>query len=148
MDALTFTIPGQPVPQPRPRVSTWGGRGRAYTPAEHGIHAFRQAVAIRATLAAKAAGWKAAEGPVELSVEAVFQRPPSHLLKSGEPRPKAPAFPPKCDWDNLGKGVSDAVTDSGAVWLDDDQVVDGRVRKRYAARGEQPRTIVTVRAAR
>jgi len=43
--------------------------------------------------------------------------------------------------------VADAITDSGSVWLDDDQVVDGRVRKRYAAKGEPARTVVTVRRA-
>lgn len=145
MDALSFDVAGPPVPQPRPKISTWGGRGRAYVEARHPIHAYRQAITIRAAMVAKAAGWAVAAGPVVLEVEAVFGRPPSHLTKAGTPRPSAPAFPPKCDWDNLGKGVADAITDSGRVWHDDDQVVDGRVRKRYAVAGEQPRTIVTVR---
>lgn len=144
MDAITFTVPGPPVPQPRPKISTWGGRGRAYVEARHPIHAYRQAIVLAATVAARG-GWTRADGPVVLEVETIMQRPPSHLTKAGEPRPSAPAYPPRCDWDNLGKGVADAITDSGAVWLDDDQVVDGRVRKRYAARGEQARTVVTVR---
>lgn len=143
MDAITFTVPGQPVPQPRPRISTRGGFGRAYTPTGHPITAYRQAIALAARVAA--AGRTPAAGPVVLEVVAVFGRPPSHLNKSGEPRASAPAWPPKCDWDNLGKGVSDAITDSGAIWTDDDQVVDGRVVKRYAQAGEEPRTIVTVR---
>lgn len=146
MDALTFTIPGPPVPQPRPKISTWGGRGRAYVEKGHAIHAYRQAVELAAQLAARG-GWQATEGPVVLEVEAVFARPPSHLTKTGEPRSTAPAFPPRCDWDNLGKGVSDAIKTSGAVFVDDDQVVDGRVRKRYAAKGEPARTVVTVRRA-
>lgn len=146
MDALTFTIPGPPVPQPRPKISTWGGRGRAYVEARHPIHAYREAIALAATIAARG-GWTRTDGPVVLEVEAIFARPPSHLTKTGEPRSTAPAFPPRCDFDNVGKGVADAITTSGAVWLDDDQVVDGRVRKRYAERGEPARTVVTVRRA-
>lgn len=146
MDALTFTIAGPPVPQPRPKISTLGGRGRAYVKARHPIHAYRQAIALAAAAAARA-GWTHTDAAVVLEVEAIFARPPSHLTKTGEPRSGAPAFPPRCDWDNLGKGVSDAIKSSGAVWRDDDQVVDGRVRKRYAARGEPARTVVVIRRA-
>lgn len=146
MDAITFTIPGPPVPQPRPKISTWGGRGRAYVEKGHPIHAYRQAVELAAKIAARG-GWKQTDGPVELEILAIFARPPSHLTKTGEPRSTAPAFPPRCDWDNLGKGVADAITNSGALWVDDDQVVDGRVRKRYAEKGEPARTVVAVRRA-
>ena len=146
MDALTFTVPGPPVPQPRPKISTWGGRGRAYVEARHPIHAYREAIALAAQIAARS-GWDKADGPVVLEVEAIFGRPPSHMTRSGEPRSTAKAFPPRCDWDNIGKGVADAITTAGSVWLDDDQVVDGRVRKRYAGPGELARTVVTVRRA-
>jgi Holliday junction resolvase RusA-like endonuclease len=78
-------------------------------------------------------------------VEFIFARPPSHWTKSGLAA-SAPAIPPKCDWDNLGKAVSDAITDSGVIWGDDDQVVDATVRKRYAARREQARTIIRIRS--
>lgn len=149
MDAITFTVDGPPVPQPRARISTWGGRGRAYTPKDHAIHPYRQAIAIRATLAAKAAGWAVTDRPVVLEVLALFSRPASHLTKSvkgpAQVRRGAPAFPPRNDWDNLGKAVSDAITDSGAVWADDDQVVDARVLKRYTS--GTPRTVVTIREA-
>lgn len=146
MDAITFTVPGPPVPQPRPKISTWGGRGQAYVEKGHPIHAYRQAVQLAAVAAARQAKHEQTDGPVVLVVEAVFARPPSHLNKAGEPRASAPSFPPRADWDNLGKGLCDAITDSGAIWSDDDQVVDGRVVKRYG-RGpaDAPRTIVTVR---
>jgi Holliday junction resolvase RusA-like endonuclease len=145
MDAITFTVPGQPVPQPRPRISTWGGRGRAYTPAHHPIHAYRQAVALAARIAGNGAA--RLDGPVALVVECIFGRPPSHVTKGGRLAKGAPAIPPRCDWDNLGKGVCDAITDSGAIWMDDELVVDGRVLKRYAGPGEAPGTIVTIRRA-
>lgn len=144
MDALTFTVDGQPVPQPRPRISTWGGRGRAYTPKDHPVTAYRQAVAIRATLAAKAARWTMATGPVEIEVACTFQRPASHATKAGGVRSTAPAFPPRADVDNLAKSVLDAVSDSGVVWEDDDQVVRLVVSKGYAARAGVVVTIRTV----
>lgn len=151
MDAtwqLSFTISGPPVPQPRPRISTRGGFGRAYVESKHPIHAYRQAVEIEAVEAARQARHRPTKDPVVLEVVAVFGRPPSHLAKSGKPRPSAPLFPPRCDWDNLGKGVSDAITCTKAIWFDDDQVVDGRSRKRYSVGPEDPpRTIVTVRPA-
>lgn len=148
MDAIEFNVEGQPVAQPRPRISTWGGRGRAYTPSGHPVNAYRQHIAIRASLAAKAARWAVADGPVALEVVAVFARPPSHLTKSvkgpARLRAGAPAFPAKNDWDNVGKAVSDAITDSGLVWVDDGQVVDSRVVKRYGQPGEQPGTRIRI----
>lgn len=135
MDAITFTVPGQPVPQPRPRVSTWGGRGRAYTPAGHKIHAYRQAV----VLLAKATG-RTVAGPVSLTVKAVFERPPSHWRKRGL-RENAPQWP-RADGDNLAKGVADAITDAG-LWRDDDQVVEWHVRKSF---GTPARTEITIRS--
>ena len=142
MEAITFHGPGQPVPQPRHKISTRGGFGRAYIAARHPIHAYKQAI----ILAAKLAGQKRREGGgVSLEINFVFARPPSHWTKSGLAK-GAPAIPPKCDWDNLGKAVSDAITDSAAIWIDDDQVVEAVVRKRYADRHELPGTTVTVRS--
>ena len=142
MDAITFTVDGPPVPQPRPRNSTWCGRGRAYTPKDHPVTAYRQAVAIRAALAAKAARWDQATGPVEVEISCQFTRPPSHLIKGRQLRTGAPAFPPRADVDNLAKAVLDAVSDSGVVWEDDDQVVRLVVSKGYAARAG---VVVTIR---
>lgn len=140
---ITFEIQGQPVPQPRPRVSTRGGFARAYTPKGHAIHGYRQAV----ELLAKTNGWREgpAAGPVSVEIDCYLQRPPSHLTKAGEVRPSAPAWPGRCDVDNLAKAVLDAITDAGTLWADDDQVVELVVRKQYARRGAAGRTIVTVR---
>lgn len=133
----TFTVPGQPVPQPRARVSTRGGFARAYTPAKHPVHAFRQAV----TLSAAAAGMTAIDGAYELTVEAVFARPASHLRKSGIAS-KAPAYPGhSCgDCDNIAKAVQDSLP-----FHDDTQVVRLIVSKRYASLVEPSHTVVSVR---
>jgi Holliday junction resolvase RusA-like endonuclease len=65
------------------------------------------------------------------------------VLRSGKLARAAKPYPPRCDWDNLGKGISDALT--GIAWHDDEQVVDGRCRKRYGEPGEAARTVVTIR---
>jgi crossover junction endodeoxyribonuclease RusA len=143
MDApseIVFEVPGQPVPQPRHKVAARGRFAHAYIPAHHPIHAYRETIALVGR-AARVEGWPTA-GPVAVEIEAVFGRPPSHWRKSGLAA-DAPAWPPRCDWDNLAKGICDALT--GILWHDDDQVIDGRCRKRYAERGEAPRTLVMVR---
>lgn len=143
MDAtsITFEIPGQPVPQPRARMAR---SGHAYTP-DNGIVAYKAAAILAARVAA--AGRTTSPDAHAINLEFVIERPPSHRRKDGSLTPKAPPWPPKRagDWDNLCKGVCDAITASRAVWLDDDQVVAWGGSKRYAAAGEAPRTIVTVR---
>jgi Holliday junction resolvase RusA-like endonuclease len=124
--AITFSGPGDPVPQPRPRVSTVGGFGRAYVPKDHAIHAYRQAVA----LAARAAGLVEATAPVSVIVDAVFARPKSHLTKSGV-KASAPALP-RPDVDNLGKAVLDALQE---VMGDDTNVGRLLVEKTWGTEG-------------
>ena len=135
---MEIIVPGQPVPQPRPRFTRRGG-GRTYTPTGHAINGYRQAI----ELVARAAGKKFA-GATLLDVDAIYERPPSHWRKH-DLKPDAPAWP-RGDGDNVLKAVADALTDAG-VWPDDDQVVDWHIRKRYAARNEKARTIIRVREA-
>lgn len=136
--AFTFEVPGQPCPQPRARMTR---TGHTYTP-DNGIVAYKAAV----TLLARAGGRGQTRDPYGIEIEFVIERPPSHWRR-GQLRPDAPGYPPKRagDWDNLAKGVCDAITTSAAVWHDDDQVVEALVRRRYAAAGEPARTVVTVR---
>jgi Holliday junction resolvase RusA-like endonuclease len=110
-----------------------GGRPVSFVPREHPIHAYREAIA----LAAQAAGVKQLAGPLVVEVEAVFGRPPSHLLKSGAVRNGAPMIP-RPDWDNIAKGVCDAILDQDSV------IAKGSCEKRYAVAGEQPHTKVLV----
>jgi Holliday junction resolvase RusA-like endonuclease len=130
--AITFSVPGDPVPQPRPRVSTVGGFARAYVPKSHAIHAYRQAVA----LAARAAGLREATSPVSVIVDAVFCRPKSHLTKSGV-KATAPVLP-RPDVDNIAKACLDALQD---VMGDDTNVSRLVVEKSWGAEG---RTTVRV----
>jgi Holliday junction resolvase RusA-like endonuclease len=127
MTLVSFRVYGDPVPQPRPRVSTFGGHARAYVQKTHPIHAFREAV----RLAALAAGVQRSTGPVEVSILAVFARPPSHRKADGSLRAGAPLYPGhRCgDSDNLAKGILDGL--QGVAFDDDDQADLGYVRRRY-----------------
>lgn len=131
-----FRVPGDPVPQSRPRVTRRGGVYYADR-----IVRYRHHVQV----AARAAGLPLREGPLWLGIECVFERPKSHLKKRGGVgvRPDAPAFPyAKGDCTNIAKGIEDAL--NGIGWLDDSQVVEIQVRKRYAKPGEDPAAIVTI----
>jgi len=123
---VTLSIPGDPVPQPRPRVSTAGGFARAYVPQSHPIHAYRQAIA----LAASAAGLREQSRPVSVIIDAVFARPKSHLTKSGV-KATAPTLP-RPDVDNLGKAVLDALQE---VMGDDTHVARLVVEKSWGTEG-------------
>ena len=120
---MIFRVQGEPVPQPRPRVSTRGGFARAYVPKEHAIHAYREAIAF----AAKTYVGKPSESPMKAECRFVFVRPKSHKTKSGLAK-GAPLYP-KCDCDNLAKGVLDAL--NGVAFVDDSQVVELHVTKAY-----------------
>ena len=119
---ITFTVPGEPVPQPRPRVSTRGGFARAYVPASHPVHAYRQAVA----LAAKLAGLGTITEPIQVCVVSVFERPKSHMNGRGVVKATAPRLP-RPDVDNLAKAVLDALGD----FFDDTLVESLQVSKSY-----------------
>ena len=126
--AITFSVPGDPVPQPRARITTRGGHGHAYTPADHPVHGYRKAVA----LAAKAAGCEPHGEPVSVIIDLVFGRPKSHLRSTGEPKPSAPTLP-RPDVDNAAKAVLDSL--NGIAWVDDSQVGRLVVEKSYGVEG-------------
>ena len=130
--AVTFTIAGEPVPQPRPRVSTRGGFARAYVPKEHPVHAYRQSLSA----AARAAGLGETGEPLNVVIDAVFERPKSHLNKAGV-KPTAPRLP-RPDVDNIAKAVLDALQD---VIGDDTLVARLVVEKSY---GQEARTTVRI----
>jgi Holliday junction resolvase RusA-like endonuclease len=130
--AITFSVPGNPVPQPRVRVSTRGGFARAYVPSKHPVHDYRTQLAT----AARDAGLTATGNPLDVVIDAVFERPKSHMLKSGV-KATAPVLP-RPDVDNVAKAVLDALQD---VMGDDSMVARLVVEKSY---GEEARTTVRV----
>jgi len=129
-----FVVPGDPVPQSRPRVTR---SGHVYYASR--IVQYRRAVEA----AARASGLPLREGPVWLGIEAVFQRPKSHIRTKGGIRPDAPAFPySRGDATNLAKGIEDALNQ--IAWADDSQVVELTVRRRWAKPGEDAGAYITI----
>jgi len=124
--AIAFSVDGDPVPQPRPRVSTRGGFARAYVPATHPVHAYRQSIAA----AARGAGLGETGEPLNVVIDAVFGRPKSHMNKSGL-KATAPRLP-RPDVDNIGKAVLDALQD---VIGDDTMVSRLVVEKSFGTEG-------------
>lgn len=130
--AITFSVSGAPVPQPRPRVSTRGGFARAYVPSKHPVHEYRRRVAK----AAEAAGLTNTGETVAVLIDAVFERPKSHKNRGGI-KATAPKLP-RPDVDNIGKAVLDALQD---VMGDDSLVARLVVEKSY---GTEARTTVRI----
>jgi Holliday junction resolvase RusA-like endonuclease len=103
-------------------------------PAEHPVHAYRQAIAE----AADEAGLVAQDEPLNVVIDFVFERPKSHMTKGGVVvKATAPKLP-RPDVDNLAKAVLDALQD---VMGDDTNVARLVVEKSY---GQEARTTVRI----
>lgn len=80
-------------------------------------------------------------GPVRVFIEFTLDRPKSHYgtgRNAGRVKDSAPAYPAvKPDIDKLTRAVLDALTEAG-MWMDDAQVVDLQVTKRYTVAGFPP----------
>ena len=131
MKPITFSVPGDPVPQPRARITTRGKFAHAYTPKKHPVHAYRDAI-LREALAC---GLTPVSEPIEVIIDAVFARPKSHLTKRGV-KATAPALP-RPDVDNVGKAVLDSLKEL----FDDTNVRRLIVEKSW---GDEARTTVRI----
>lgn len=130
--SIAFTVTGDPVPQPRARITTRGKFAHAYTPKSHPVHTYRTRLAV----AARLAGLTPTGEPLDVVIDAVFERPKSHILKSGV-KSTAPKLP-RPDVDNVAKAVLDALQD---VMGDDTMVARLVVEKSW---GQEARTTVRV----
>lgn len=110
------------------RVRFARATGRAFTPERTVNYESRLALCAQEAMA----GRPLYEGPLVVDIEARMEIPKSKPAKwraaalAGEIRPTK-----KPDWDNFGK-IFDAC--NLVVWIDDSQIVDGRVRKLYSDR--------------
>lgn len=136
---VSLIVYGDPVPQPRARITTRGKFAHAYTPKKHPIHAYRELVAKEWKALWVAVPYDPFSGPVTVEIVCHFARPISHLLKDGSTKASAPLYP-RPDVDNLAKAVLDALTDAGA-WGDDSQVVLLTVRKKWS---QVAHTLITI----
>ena len=137
--AIDFEIPGPPVGKGRPRAFRMGNSVRMHTPEK--TASYESLVKIAARIAMKSAAPMAF--PVALSLVVLHAIPKSWSKRrqdaalAGTERPTT-----KPDADNVAKAVADAC--NGIVWVDDAQVVELHVSKRYSA---TPGVMVEVRAA-
>ena len=137
LQRVQFIVPGEPVGQPRHRVSTIGGRGRLYLPKSHPVHAYK--AAIRAAFIGAAGRWRTITGPVRLSVYCRFQIPASWSNKKAQQH-DTNFHCGKPDADNVLKAIEDELTDCGA-WTDDKQVALVFISKRWS---HGPSTEITI----
>ena len=133
---LTFTIPGNPRGKGRPRFVR--ATGRTYTDdATANAEAYVRMLASR-----EMAGRQPFEGPVRLTMHAIFAPPKSWSKKrqaealTGQIRPTA-----KPDASNVLKLAEDAM--NGVVFHDDAQITDVVFAKKF---GAQPMIVITVEA--
>lgn len=128
MNPWQIRVFGIPEPQQRPR---WGAGGHVYSPkSEWAETVYRTAFAVRPP--------QPLTGPISCSVEFVFPRS-SRAHKGDTWKTSRP------DRDNLDKLILDALTRAD-WWIDDAQVCDGTIRKRWTAHGsnEEPGAIITI----
>lgn len=133
--SITFSVLGDPVPQPRAKVCVRNGTPHGYVEHRHRIHAYRAAIAAEA----KAAGATPTDAaPLTLIVDLVFVRPKSHYRANGQIKPGALKVP-KGDCSNYLKGIEDCL--NGVAWVDDVQVGRVVIEKSY---GTEARTTVRI----
>lgn len=139
---IRFIVPGVPVSQPRQRYQIVKPKGKQdfiqnYTPKSHPVNAFKAALQLTARGVYRG---PPLVGPLRVDILFVMPRTQSQVWKT-KPMPRLP-HGKKPDRDNLDKAVLDALT--GLLWVDDNQVYDGRITKLIASGDEQPHTVVTV----
>jgi Holliday junction resolvase RusA-like endonuclease len=124
---INFHIPGQPVGKGRPRIGKVGAHARMFTPSK--TVSYESTVALFAAQAM--AGRPLLTGPVNLQMRVDFAIPASWSMKKQRAAEAGLILPKvKPDADNVIKAVCDAI--NGVVWVDDVQVVDLTLKKRYS----------------
>ncbi len=122
--SLSFFVPGQPIAQPRHRVS---GKHRYIAPLKdgrpHPIHAWKELIA----LTAKQQEWEIVKMPdgIIMSLYFILKRPKGNKRQYHTTKP---------DRDNLMKAVKDAL--EGIIYENDSQSFSGIISKQYEDRAE------------
>ncbi len=121
---MKFTVFGKPEGKARPRMTR---SGHTYTPEQTKLYEERVRLAFRqSNPGIRPIGG----GPVRVDILAFYAIPKSAskklqaAMRNNELTPVV-----KPDWDNVGKIVCDAL--NGVAWLDDAQVAEAHVEKRY-----------------
>jgi len=133
---IKFTVPGQPVPQGRPRFKRSGKFVQTYDPPPSAKYKRKvKKYAEKVPLYEPLKGELYAEVLIFKETLKGFSKAKKAAAEAGTLRPTT-----KPDIDNYAKGILDAV--KGVIWKDDGQVVDLYTRKFYS---EIPRVEITVK---
>ena len=125
---LDFFVAGIPKAQPRVKAFVRGGHAGVYTP--DSAESWKQAVRSNAAVIAPES---ILTGPIRVELDFFLPRPKAHLDRHGALKPKSPVWHcKKPDLDNLIKSVTDAITDTQRIWLDDSQICEITATKTYA----------------
>ena len=121
--------------KPRPRgFKTKAGNIRFYTPAK--ARRFEHLIRERAEAVFKTP----LNSPLKMTVSFYLPRP-KRLIWKTRAMPDVPC-PHRPDCSNLLKSIEDGL--NGVAYLDDAQLTDVSVLKRYHAGGEGPKTVITL----
>jgi len=120
---ISFTVPGNPVAQPRVKARKAGNFIQIYTP-DKKVKPYKEAIKLVATQAM--VGRKPMEGPLSVAIFFYIDRPKSHTKKQREQDWHAQ----KPDLDNLAKAVLDALKE--VTWSDDSQIAELQITKQWA----------------
>ena len=132
--SFSFSVCGhEPIAQPRPRATWRNGKVHLYTD-EKRVGPWKEAVSLAARPCLPA---HPLDIGVRVEIHFFMVRPKDHYTANDRLKPIKKRAPDKEDhWgkpdlDNLAKPILDELTEAG-MWLDDSQVIDLRVSKRWA----------------
>lgn len=126
-ESLFICIPGDPVGKQSVRVSMAGGFARKYMPAKTREYETKCGLEGRLSMGGK----DLLTGPIELKLQIFLPIPKSWSKKKRADAILGKIVPTKKpDTSNVLKAVEDGFT--GNVWVDDCQVVDHHITKRFS----------------
>jgi len=125
---LDFFVTGIPKAKPRVKAFRRGNHAGVYTP--DSAESWKQAVRLEAIANAPES---ILTHPIRVELDFFLPRPKSLLAKDGLPKSLEIIWhQKKPDLDNLIKAVTDAITDTQRIWLDDSQICTVSATKTYA----------------
>ena len=124
---IELFIPGVPKGQPRPKAFNRGKHAGVYDPGT--ANEWKAAIHLHSRPYVPS---DPLPMPLRVDLTFYFPRPKGHYRSNGQLKESAPVWHVgKPDRDNAEKAVLDQLTVS-RMWVDDSQVCDGPIKKRYA----------------
>jgi Holliday junction resolvase RusA-like endonuclease len=127
---VMFTVEGKPIPKGRPRFARRGNFVSTYSPKTTVDYELKASEAARQAMGSS----EPLETPVSFFCYITIPIPKSYSKKRVEACLNGFEKPTKKpDWDNIAKAIADSI--NGIVYIDDCQIVNAHVAKRYGTVG-------------